>query len=115
MVRAHEMTRPSRTSAAAWRRLAGVIRLSVPSSSSAPQRPQLLKDWNQPRMSCSVGSALTAVTADQVNLASDQKAQRGDCTQAKTEPTGNNESVQGEDHAAGEAAQANEQWHHNAP
>ncbi len=40
MGRAQVTGTPSRTSRAAARRLAGVIRFSVPSWSSAPQRPQ---------------------------------------------------------------------------
>jgi hypothetical protein len=38
---ASEWTVPVRTQAAAWTRFSAVIRLSVPSSSSAPHRPQL--------------------------------------------------------------------------
>src|SRR5438270_7197658 len=66
MVRAQEITRPSRARFAACSRLAGVIRLSVPRSSSAPQRPQLLSEAYQPRISCSVGIVRTAVTDDQL-------------------------------------------------
>src|SRR5438067_13717733 len=66
MVRAQEITRPSRARLAACSRLAGVIRLSVPRSSSAPQRPQLLSEAYQPRISCSVGIVRTAVTDDQL-------------------------------------------------
>jgi len=36
--------RPERTSAAAVRTVSGVMKLSVPSSSSGPQRPQFLTD-----------------------------------------------------------------------
>src|SRR5438552_19066927 len=66
MVRAHEITRPSRTRLAAWIRFAGVIRLSVPRSSSGPQRPQLLSEWYQARISASVGIVRAAVTDDQL-------------------------------------------------
>src|SRR5712691_2000504 len=43
---AAETTAPSLTSAAAWRRLAGVIRFSAPRWSSAPQRPQFFSSSN---------------------------------------------------------------------
>jgi len=43
MGRAQLTGTPSCTSAAARRRLSGVMRLIVPSSSSLPQRPQLLR------------------------------------------------------------------------
>ena len=43
-VRAHDTWWPSRTSDAAWRTFPGVRKLSAPSSSSAPQRPQLLSE-----------------------------------------------------------------------
>ena len=43
---ASETVRPRRTSAAASRVFSGVTRFIVPSSSSAPQRPQLLSSWN---------------------------------------------------------------------
>src|SRR5262245_18898727 len=39
---ASDTATPSLTSRAAWARLASVMRLSVPSSSSLPQRPQLV-------------------------------------------------------------------------
>ena len=50
---------PSLTSAAARRRFSGVIRLMVPSSSSVPQRPQLLSDEIIATTSCSL-SVLTS-------------------------------------------------------
>src|SRR5688572_14658988 len=54
-VREQEIVTPSRTRRAAWARFSGVIRLRVPSSSSSPQRPQLLSEVYQPRTSASVG------------------------------------------------------------
>src|SRR5499427_482991 len=46
---------PSRTRRPAWTRFCGVIKLRVPSSSSGPQRPQLLRAVIQPSTSSSVG------------------------------------------------------------
>src|SRR5215471_18962757 len=46
---------PSRTRRPAWTRFSGVIKLRVPSSSSGPQRPQLLRAVIQPSTSSSVG------------------------------------------------------------
>src|SRR5262245_2782660 len=47
---------PSLTSLAAWARLASVTRLSVPSSSSLPQRPQLVSSVCQRSYSALVTS-----------------------------------------------------------
>src|SRR5438128_2637004 len=58
--RAHVTGTPSWTSRAACTRLAGVIRFSVPSWSSAPQRPQLLRLSIILRTSLSVGVWLMA-------------------------------------------------------
>src|SRR5712664_1734611 len=46
---------PSRTKRPAWSRFSGVIKLRVPSSSSDPHRPQLLRVVIQPSTSSSVG------------------------------------------------------------
>src|SRR5215831_3428629 len=46
---------PSLTRRPAWTRFSGVIKLRVPSSSSGPQRPQLLRAVIQPSTSSSVG------------------------------------------------------------
>src|SRR5262245_465714 len=46
---------PSLTRRPAWTRFSGVIKLRVPSSSSRPQRPQLLRAVIQPSTSSSVG------------------------------------------------------------
>src|SRR5215467_10393491 len=46
---------PSLTRRPAWTRFSGVIKLRVPSSSSRPQRPQLLRVVIQPSTSSSVG------------------------------------------------------------
>src|SRR5215467_12056263 len=46
---------PSRTRRPAWTRFSGVIKLRVPSSSSGPQRPQLLRVVIQLSTSSSVG------------------------------------------------------------
>src|SRR5579863_5377376 len=55
---AHETLVPSFTHCAALLRTAGVTRLSVPSSSSAPHLPQLERWSNQDRTSDSVGFAM---------------------------------------------------------
>ena len=55
MGRAQVTLTPSFTSRAAACRLAGVIRLMVPSSSSAPHRPQFDSDFRYPRTSASRG------------------------------------------------------------
>ena len=49
--RAHETVRPVRTVAAAAAVTSGVTRFSAPSSSSAPQRPQLESESKNPRTS----------------------------------------------------------------
>ena len=53
---------PSRTRDAAWARFSGVIRFRVPSWSSGPQRPQLLRDDMYPRTSASEGIRLVDIT-----------------------------------------------------
>src|SRR5262245_6104344 len=60
---ASEIARPSRTSAAAALRLAGVIRFAAPSSSSWPQRPQLDSSVNARWKSCSVVNVLLPCTS----------------------------------------------------
>ena len=57
MRRAHDTGSPTDTSRAARRRCSAVMRLSVPSSSSGPHRPQLLHDSKYDRTSDSVGTA----------------------------------------------------------
>ena len=52
--RAHDTDRPVRTVAAAAAVTAGVIRLSAPSWSSSPQRPQLERVWWKARTSVAV-------------------------------------------------------------
>ena len=52
---------PSLTSAAAWARLASVIRFKVPIWSSFPQRPQLLRESIHPITSSSEGMFLVAM------------------------------------------------------
>ena len=62
-----ETVMPRCTSAAAARVFSGVIRFIVPSSSSAPQRPQLLISWNIASNSATLrglrGSCVSTVTA----------------------------------------------------
>src|SRR5439155_11191044 len=58
--RAHEMERPSTTHAADARRTSGVTKLSVPSSSSSPHRPQLRKRVGYSRYSSAVGGVRSA-------------------------------------------------------
>ena len=53
--RLHEIARPSLTSCAAPRRTSGVMKFSVPSSSSVPHRPQLVKRVRYSAYSSAVG------------------------------------------------------------
>ena len=59
--RLHEMVRPSRTDAAAFRRTSGVMKLSVPSSSSSPHRPQFEYCVRQPAYSSAVGGVRSLI------------------------------------------------------
>src|SRR5581483_1748407 len=54
----HETVMPSVTVAAAFLRTSGVMRFSVPSSSSGPHLPQLERLSNQEMTSCSEGAVL---------------------------------------------------------
>src|ERR1039458_8724399 len=61
--RAHETVRPTRTVAAAAAVTSGVIRLSAPSWSSSPQRPQLVRlSWRGRTSSAAMGSRGTVRT-----------------------------------------------------
>src|SRR5947209_329282 len=102
MVRAQEITRPSRTRFAACSRLAGVTRLSVPRSSSAPQRPQLLSEAYQPRISCSVGIVRTAVTDDQLTRPGNAAAAEGGLLLGGSDAFGLEDAVHGWDAEGGQ-------------
>src|SRR5919106_6563892 len=58
MSREHVTLIPSWTRRPAWARFSGLIKLRVPSSSSGPQRSQLLREVIQPSTSSSVGSGV---------------------------------------------------------
>src|SRR4051812_33517140 len=81
---AHETVRPSRTVAAALLRTSGVTRLSVPSASSGPHRPQLERLSNQEITSCSEG-ALGMTGSLPMSEISERYQRLGDTFAAKIE------------------------------